>query len=166
MLVQAVDEERHPAHAGLEECDAQARMPIEDTAGDQRRHRGHLVERKADAVHLNVVRESVDADLRKMHAGCAVNAERHVEFDGGGVEPVEIGVVEVAGLQRRRDVGGDQSEVLGLAHDVDRDLAVLDRRHRDAAQPPVRRRAVVRDPLVVEPRKSRGEFGVFKARRT
>ena len=117
-------------------------------------------------MHLNVIRESVDADLGKMHSRCAVNAERHVELDGSGVEPVEVGVVQVAGLQRRRDVCGDESEILCLAHDVDRDLAVFDRGHRDTAQPPVGRRAIVRDPLVVEPRKSRGEFGVFKSRRT
>ena len=64
MLVQAVDEERHPADAGLEERDAQVGVPVEDAARDERRHRRHLVERKADAVHLNVVREAVDADLR------------------------------------------------------------------------------------------------------
>src|SRR5215213_921227 len=48
VLVQAVDEERHPADACLQERDAQPWMPVEDTARDQRRHRGHLVERKAD----------------------------------------------------------------------------------------------------------------------
>jgi hypothetical protein len=49
-------------------------MPVEDTP---RRggHRRHLVERKADAVHLNVVGEPVDADLRKVHAGRAVDAK-------------------------------------------------------------------------------------------
>jgi len=137
-------------------------MAVEDTTGDQRRHRGHLVERKADAVHLNVIREAVDADLGKMHAGRAVNAQRHVEFDGGSIEPVEIGVVEVAGLERRRDVGGHQSEDLRLAHDVDRDVAVFDRGDRDTAQPAVGRPAVIRDPLVVQPSETRGEIRVFE----
>jgi hypothetical protein len=62
-----------------------------------------------------------------------VNAEGHVELDGGGVELVEVGVVQVAGLQCGREVGGDQAEVLRFAHDVDRHVAVLDRDHRDAA---------------------------------
>src|SRR3984957_7750155 len=60
MLVQAVNEERHPAHARLEEGHPQSGMPIENTAGDHRGHRRHLVERKADAVHLDVVGEAVD----------------------------------------------------------------------------------------------------------
>ena len=140
-------------------------MPVEDAAGDQRGHRRHLVEREADAVHLDVVGEAVHADLRQVNAGRAVNAQRHVEVDGGGVERVEVGVVEVAGLQRRRDEGRDQPELLGFAHDVDGHLAVLDRGHGDAAQPATRRGAVVGDPLVVEPRESRGELGILEAGR-
>ena len=110
-------------------------------------------------MHLNVIREAVDADLRQVHAGRAVDAQRHVEFAGGSVEAVEVGVIEVARLQRRRDVRGDEAEVLRLAHDVDRDLAVLDRRHRDAAQPAALEPAVVRDPLVVEPREPAANSG-------
>src|SRR6476659_9666290 len=82
MLVQTVDEERHPADPGFQERDPQARVSVEHATGDQRRHRRHLVEREADAVHLDVVGEPVDADLWKMHARSAVDAERHVEFDG------------------------------------------------------------------------------------
>ena len=37
------------------------------------------------------------------------------QFDGGGVERVEVGVVEVAGLERRRDQGRDQPKLFGLA---------------------------------------------------
>ena len=138
-------------------------MAIEHAAGDQRRHRGHLVEREADAVHLDVVREAVDADLRQVDARRAVNAERHVELDGGGVERVEIRVVEVAGLQRGRDLRRHQAEVLRLAHDVDRDLAVLDRRHGDAAQSTVRRprssRRSTRCRAARTPRRTRGPRG-------
>ena len=68
VLVQAIDEERNPAGARLEEGDPQLRMPLEDAAGDQRGHRRHLVERKADAVHLDVVGEPVHADLRQVNA--------------------------------------------------------------------------------------------------
>src|SRR5262245_27622328 len=39
MLMQPVDEERHPAHTGFQKRDPQSRMPIEDSAGDHRRHR-------------------------------------------------------------------------------------------------------------------------------
>ena len=91
-------------------------------------------------MHLDVVGEAVDADLRQVDAGRAVDAERHVELDGGGVERIEIGVVEVARLQRRRDHRRHQAELLRLAHDVDRDVAVLERRHRDAVQASVGRR--------------------------
>ena len=116
-------------------------------------------------MHLNVVGEPVDADLRKVDAGRAVDAKRHLQLDGGRVERVEIGVIEVAGLQRGRDVGRDQAEILCLTHDVDRHVAVLDRRDGDAAQPPVGWLAVVGDPLVVEPGEARGELGILERRR-
>src|ERR1700744_4691938 len=64
MLMQTVDEERDPARARLEEGDPQLRVALEHTAGHQRGHRRHLVERKTDAVHLNVVGEPVYTDLR------------------------------------------------------------------------------------------------------
>ena len=133
VLVQTIDEERDPPGARLEEGDPQLWMPLEDAARDERCHRRHLVERKADAVHLDVIREPVHADLRQVNAGRTVNAQRHVELDGGGVERVEIGVVEVAGLERRRDQSRDQPQLLGLAHDVDGHLPVLDRGDTDAA---------------------------------
>ena len=163
VLVQPIDEERDPAGARLEEGDPQLWMPLEDAARDERGHRRHLVERKADAVHLDVIRETVHADLRQMNAGRTVNAQRHPELDGRGVERVEIGVVEVAGLERRRDQSRDQPQLLGFAHDVDGHLSVFDRGDTDAAQPAIRRRTIIRDPLVVEPGESRSEIRVFEA---
>jgi len=50
-----------PARVGLEERNAQLRVPFKDAAGDERGHRRHLLERKADAVHLDVTREPVRA---------------------------------------------------------------------------------------------------------
>src|SRR6185312_14864916 len=91
MLVQPVDEERHPPDAGLEEGNPKFRMSVEHATGNHRGHCRHLVEREADAVHLNVIREPVDADLRQVHTWSAVDAEWHVEFDGSGVERVEVG---------------------------------------------------------------------------
>ena len=135
MLVQPVDEERDPADTGLEERDAQVGVPVEDAPRNQRRHRRHLVERKADAMHLNVVREAVDTDLRKVHTRRTVDTERHGQLGGGRIERIQIGVIEVAVLQRRRDVGGHQPEILCLTHDVDRHVAVLDRRDSDPVQP-------------------------------
>ena len=116
-------------------------------------------------MHLDVVGEAVDADLGQMDARRAMNAQRHVEFDRRGVKRVEVGVVEVARLECRRDEGGHQPEIFGFPHDVDCDLPMLDRGHRDAAQPAARRRAVIRDPLVVEARESGGELRILEAGR-
>ena len=62
-------------------------------------------------------------------------------------------------------MGRNQAEILCLAHDVDRDVAVLDLRDGDATQPAVGWLAVVRDPLVVEPGEAGGELGVLERRR-
>jgi len=137
-------------------------VPVEDATGDEGRHRGHLVERKADAVHLDVVGEAVDADLREVNPWRTVDAERHPEFDRSRVEGIEVRVIEIAGHERGRDVGRHQPEVLRLPHDVDRHRAVLDRRHGDPPQPAVRGTAVIGDPLVVEPRESGGELGILQ----
>lgn len=72
VLVQAGDEERDPAGARLEEGDSQPRVALEDPARDHRGHRRHLVERKADAVHLDVVGEAVHADLGQVNPRGAV----------------------------------------------------------------------------------------------
>src|SRR5271163_648996 len=127
MLMQAIDEKRDPARARLEEGNPQLWMPFENAAGDKRGHRRHLVERKTDAVHLDVVREAVDADFRQMNAGGPVDAEWHPELHRSGVERVQIGVVEVAGLECRRYQSRHQPEVLGFGHDVDGYLPVFDR---------------------------------------
>jgi hypothetical protein len=94
-----------------------------------------------------------------------MNAERHSELDRGGVKRVEVGVVEVACLERRRDEGGHQTEIFGFSHDVDRCLPVLDRSHRDTAQPAGRRRAEIRDPVVVEACETGGELRILQAGR-
>jgi len=94
-----------------------------------------------------------------------MNAQRHSEFDGGGVERIKVGVVEVARFQCGRNEGRHQPKVFGLGHDVDGDLAVLDGRHGDAAQPAARRGAVIRDPLVVEARESGCELGILETGR-
>lgn len=86
-------------------------------------------------MHLDVVGEAVHADLRQVNSRGAVNAQRHLEVHGGGVERVEIRMVEVASFQRRRDERGHQTELFGLGYDVDCQLPVFDRRHRHAAQP-------------------------------
>src|SRR4029077_6395751 len=92
VLVHAVDEVGHPADARLEERPAPPRVAVEGAARDERGHRGHLIEWEADAVHLDVVGEAVDAYLREVNARRAVDAERHVELDRRGVERVQIGM--------------------------------------------------------------------------
>ena len=74
-------------------------------------------------------------------------------------------MIEVAGLQRGRDVGRHQPKILCLAHDFDRHVAVLDRCDGDAVQSAVGGLAVVRDPRVVEPGEARGELGILERRR-
>ncbi len=165
MLVQPIDKKRNPARTRLEEGHPQLRMALEDAAGNHRGHRRHLVKRKADAVHLNVIRETVYPDLGQMNAGRPMHPQRHPEFDGGGIERVEVGVVEVACLERRRHQSRHQPKVFGFGHDIDRQPAMFYRSHRDAAEPPARSGAVIGDPLVVEASESGREFGILETRR-
>ena len=127
MLVHAVDEVRHPADARLEKRDPETRVPVEHAARDERRHRRHLVEREAHAVDLDVVRETVDTDLRQVQARGAVDAEGHLEVDGGGVERIQVGMVEVPRPERGRNHRADEAELLRAAERGD---GLVDPLHR------------------------------------
>ncbi len=96
--MQAVDKEGDPADARLQKGNSQPGMTVKDTARDQRGHRRHLVEREADAVHLDVVGEAVHADFGQVHTGGAVNSQRHPLLDGGGVERIQVSMVKVRDL--------------------------------------------------------------------
>ena len=140
-------------------------MAVEHAARDERGHRGHLVEREAHAVHLDVVGEAVDPDLRQVDAGRPVDAEGQVEVHGGGVQPIEVGVIEVARLERRRNHGSDQAEGLRAPQRRDRVVDPLDRHDGDAVEASVALAAPVGDPLVVELAEAVGDPAVRDARR-
>jgi hypothetical protein len=165
VLVHPVDEVGHPADARLEARDAEPRMPLEDAAQHERRRRDHHVEREAHDVDLEVVVEALRAEHGKMDAGCAVDAERHVELLAAGVEIPQIRVVEVPALQDRGDHRRDEPEPLRLAHDPDRRGDVLDRHERDAEHAGGELPAVAGEPAVVEARELGGECRVGEARK-
>ncbi len=124
-------------------------MAVEDPAGEERRHRRHLIEREAHTVDLDVVGEAVDADLGEMHAGRAVNAERHIELGGGGVEGLEIGMIEVAGAQCRGHDGAHATGLACLAQYRDRGGDVLERHDGDSEQTTATLAAILDDEAVV-----------------
>ena len=62
-----------------------------------------------------------------------IGLETNGEFDGGGIERVEVRMVEVAALERRRHQSRNQPKLFGFGHDVDSCVAMLDRCHGDAA---------------------------------
>ncbi len=115
-------------------------------------------------MHLDVVREAVDADRRQVHARRAVDAEREVEIDGGGVEAIEVRVVEVLPAQCGREHGAHVAGFFRLVQHVDRRVHVLQRHHGGGEEPAAALLAVVADEAVVEPRESDGEGGVLIAR--
>src|SRR5438093_2055596 len=155
VLVQALEEVGHPADARLEQPDAQPRVALEDAAQHERRRRHHHVEGEAHAVDLEVVVEALRAELREVNTGRTVDAEGDVQLLGRVVEGLQVGMIEVPGLQCGRDHGGDEAERLRLAHDLDRRRDILDRDDGDALEPPPVRPAVAGEPAVVEA----GELG-------
>src|SRR5207248_3191441 len=110
--------------------------------------------------------EPVDADLREMDTRRAVHTERQVELDGGGVEGIEIGVIQVARPERRRDHRADESERLRLAEDRHGVVHPLDGEHPDAVKAAAALPAPLRDPLVVEPAEADGDLPRLDARGT
>jgi hypothetical protein len=164
VLVHAIDEVGNPADAGLEKGDAKTRVSLEHAPAHRRRHRRHHVERKADAVHLDVVVEAIHADLGEVHAGRPVDPDRHVQILRGGVEAVEVAVIQISLAQGGRHAHADQSCFARLGEQRHRRLDVLDGHDRHAEQPSAGLLAPVRDELVVECREAGRELEVGEAR--
>ena len=180
-----------PAAVGLEEDEAQAREALEHAAADHDGERLHHVEgvrdrlaeedvrqvadrtglvgaRHLDALGLELVEAERAARARHVGREERVQADGKVDFLARAPDRVVDRIIELLAVDRRvrAEKDADQAELPRAANDPYRARQILMRHGRDAEQAVRRRRAVLRQPLVVGVGLRFGELGIVQGGET
>src|SRR5215510_3589284 len=162
VLVQAPEQEGHPAAVALEEGDAQPRMALEDAARAEGAGGEHLLDRMGIDVLEHRVGAELLADLTELGARALVEAERHLELLERGPQRLVVRIVPVASVHLVRPEEHRAEAVLAhaaprLGHGV---VDVEGRDHAGAEQPLGILLAEVVEPVVVGARHGCGQAGL------
>ena len=153
LLVQALEPERGPPAAGLEEDRAQTRVALQHAEGDELGAGQHLLEGVGDGVQDQRVEGAVGTERGHDDRAPLVDPDRHIELLGGIPQRV-VGAVAQGAAET--GVGAHESRHEaelgdGAAQLLRRGNGVLEWEHGRAEETAVVRRGVGGEPVVVGP---------------